>query len=67
MHNQNRMFALYLIEDEFGQVRVFSDYSGAGERALALGIEIMQSLRDVEPFTEGQLSIAVPTRTNTEH
>ena len=61
------MFTLHLIEDSDGQVRVVSDWSGEGHRCLALGIEIMQSLRDIQPFTNGELSFVLPTRTDIEH
>jgi len=61
------MFTLHLLEDELGQVRVVSDWSGSGQRCLALGIEIMQSLRDIQPYTNGELSFVLPTRTDIEH
>jgi hypothetical protein len=61
------MFTLHLIEDSDGQVRVVSDWSGEGQRCLALGVEIMQSLRDIQPFTNGELSFVLPTRTDIEH
>lgn len=64
---QQAMFTLHLIEDSDGQVRVVSDWSGEGQRCLALGIEIMQSLRDIQPFTNGELSFVLPTRTDIEH
>jgi hypothetical protein len=44
-----------------------SDWSGEGQRCLALGIEIMQSLQDIQPFTEGELMFILPARTDTEH
>jgi hypothetical protein len=61
------MFTLHLIEDSDGQVRVVSDWSGDGQRCLALGIEIMQSLKDIQPFTNGELSFVLPARTDIEH
>lgn len=61
------MFTLHLIEDSDGQVRVVSDWSGEGQRCLTLGIEIMQSLRDIQPYTNGELSFVLPTRTDIEH
>jgi hypothetical protein len=64
---QQAMFTLHLIEDSDGQVRVVSDWSGEGQRCLALGIEIMQSLRDIQPYTNGELSFVLPTRTDIEH
>ncbi len=62
-----RMFTLHLLEDELGRVRVVSDWSGEGQRCLALGIEIMQSLQDIQPFTEGELMFILPARTDIEH
>jgi hypothetical protein len=44
-----------------------SDWSGEGQRCLALGIEIMQSLQDIQPFTEGELMFILPARTDVEH
>lgn len=64
---QQAMFTLHLIEDLDGQVRVVSDWSGEGQRCLALGIEIMQSLKEIQPFTDGDLTFILPTRTDTEH
>ena len=64
---QQAIFTLHLLEDELGQVRVVSDWSGSGQRCLALGIEIMQSLRDIQPYTNGELSFVLPTRTDIEH
>jgi hypothetical protein len=61
------MFTLHLLEDELGRVRVVSDWSGEGQRCLALGIEIMQSLKDIQPFTDGELTFVLPARTDTEH
>ena len=61
------MFTLHLIESSDGQVRVVSDWSGTGQRCLALGIEIMQSLRDIQPYTDGDLTFVLPTRTDVEH
>jgi len=67
MTDHRRMFTLYLIENAEGQVRVISDYSGEGDRCLALGVEIMQSLATIQPFTHGDLTLAMPTRSETEH
>lgn len=67
MTEYRKMFTLYLIEDEIGRVRVISDYSGEGDRCLSLGVEIMQSLAAIQPFTDGDLSLAMPARTSTEH
>ena len=67
MNNSSRMFTLYLIEDELGQVRVVSDYSGQGDRCLSMGVEIMQMLTAIQPFTDGGLSLVMPARTDVEH
>lgn len=62
-----RMFTLYLLEDEFGQVRVVSDWSGEGQKCLSLGVEIMQSLAAIQPHTNGALSFVMPSTTDAEH
>ena len=67
MDNRSRMFTLYLIESEDGQVRVVSDYSGQGDRCLSMGVEIMQMLTAVQPFSDGGLSLVMPARTDVEH
>jgi hypothetical protein len=61
------MFTLYLIENDDGQVRVITDYSGEGDRCLALGVEIMQSLAIIQPHTGGGLSFVMPSQTDVEH
>lgn len=66
MTNQ-RMFTIYLLEDELGQVRIVTDYTGEGDRCLALGVEIMQSLAMIQPHTDGGLSFVMPSRTDVEH
>jgi hypothetical protein len=66
MTNQ-MMFTLYLIEDELGQVRVITDYTGQGDRCLSLGVEIMQSLAAIQPHTDGALSFVMPSRSDIEH
>jgi hypothetical protein len=65
-HNHQAMFAVYILEDDDGSIRVISDWSGTGERCLSLGIEIMQSLGEIQPFTEGALSLAAH-RSDVEH
>lgn len=70
MHMNNShpaTFSIHLLEDEEGNVRVVSDWSGDGERCLNLGIEIMQSLAAIQPLTDGALSMGVAYRTTTEH
>lgn len=66
MTNQ-RMFTIYLLEDDAGQVRIVTDYTGEGDRCLALGVEIMQSLAMIQPHTDGGLSFVMPSRTDVEH
>jgi len=62
-----KMFTLYLIENEDGQVRVISDYTGKGERCLALGVEIIEGLASITPFVHGDLPLARPQHTDAEH
>ena len=66
MNNHAATFSIHLLEDEDGNVRVVSDWSGEGERCLNLGIEIMQSLAAIQPFTEGALSLQAH-RSDVEH
>ena len=67
MNNHPRMFTLYLLEDESGRVRVVSDYTGEGEHCLAVGIELMNLIADLQPHSDGTLSFIMPTCSNTEH
>lgn len=67
MKNQRYMFSIHLIEDSDGQVRVVSDWSGDGDRCLELGIEIMQHLNAIQPYTDNQLQIVIPTDTKLSH
>lgn len=67
MNNHPATFSIHLIEDEEGNVRVVSDWSGEGDRCLSLGIEIMQSLNAIVPHTGGALSLAMPNRTDVLH
>lgn len=62
-----RMFTLYLIESADGSVRILTDYTGQGDRCLALGVEIMQSLAMIQPHTGGGLSFVMPCHTDVEH
>ena len=66
-NNHFATFSIHLIEDEEGNVRVVSDWSGEGERCLNLGIEIMQSLSHIIPYTDGALTMGAAFRTTTEH
>ena len=65
-NHHTAMFSVHILEDEDGNVRVVSDWSGKGERCLNLGIEIMQSLAAIQPFTEGALSLEAH-RSDVEH
>jgi hypothetical protein len=65
--NHQAMFALYILEEVDGNIRVISDWSGTGERCLNLGVEIMQSLSAIQPFTEGALSLGLAHRSDVEH
>lgn len=67
MNNHPRIFTLYLIEDSDGQVRVVSDWSGDGDRCLSLGVEIMQDLAIMQPFTDNQLMLMMPENTKLSH
>ena len=67
MNNHPATFSIHLLEDEQGNVRVVSDWSGEGDRCLSLGIEIMQSLSQITPFTYGGLTMGAVFRTTTEH
>ena len=60
------MFSVHILEDEDGNIRVISDWTGKGERCLSLGIEIMQSLAAIQPFTGGALSLEAH-RSDVEH
>lgn len=51
MNNHPATFSIHLIEDELGNVRVVSDWSGEGERCLSLGA----------------LTMGAAFRTTTEH
>ena len=67
MNNHPATFSIHILEDEDGNVRVVSDWSGEGERCLNLGIEIMQSLSAIAPLTNGALLLAMPNRTDILH
>lgn len=62
-----KMFSIHLIEDEKGTVRVFSDWTGEGHRAMQLGCEIITHLSSIQHHTEGQLVVAAATVSNAEH
>ena len=67
MNNHPATFSIHILEDEDGNVRVVSDWSGEGERCLNLGIEIMQSLSAIAPLTNGALMLSMPNRTDILH
>ena len=62
-----KMFSIHLIEDESGTVRVFSDWTGEGHRAMRLGCEIISHLCSIAPATEGKLLITAATVSDAEH
>jgi hypothetical protein len=62
-----KMYSIHLIEDDNGNVRVFSDWTGAGFRALSLGNEIMESLHEIQPHTNDELTIELSILSNFEH
>ena len=66
-NNHPATFSIHILEDEDGNVRVVSDWSGQGERCLNLGIEIMQSLSAIAPLTNGALMLGMPNRTDILH
>lgn len=66
-NNHPATFSIHILEDEDGNVRVVSDWSGTGERCLNLGVEIMQSLSAISIFTDGQLQMGQAFRSTTEH
>ena len=66
-NNHPATFSIHILEDEDGNVRVISDWSGKGERCLNLGVEIMQSLSAISIFTDGQLQMGQAFRSTTEH
>ena len=65
--NHPRMFTLYLLEDDLGRVRVVSDYTGEGEHCLAIGIELMHVIAELQMQSNGALTFVMPTCTDTEH
>jgi hypothetical protein len=62
-----KRYSIHLIEDENGNVIVFSDWTGAGFRALSLGNEIMESLHEIQPHTNDELTIELSILSNLEH
>ena len=62
-----KMYSIHMIEDDNGNVRVFSDWTGAGFRVLSLGNEIMESLHEIQPHTNDELTIALSILSNFEH
>ena len=62
-----KMYSIHLIEDDNGHVRVFSDWTGAGFRALLVGNEIMESLHEIQPHTNNELTIELSILSNLEH
>lgn len=62
-----KIFTIHLVETDDGHVRVISDYSGKGDHVLSLGVEILDSLAAIQPYTEGYLGFSPAIRTDAEH
>lgn len=62
-----KMFTIYLIESESGHIQVISDYTGAGDGVLNLGVEIMNTIAMIQPHTDGYLGISAPIGSNIQH
>lgn len=62
-----KIFTIHIIETEGGHVRVVSDWSGQGDTVLSLGVEILDKLAAIQPYTEGYLGFAPAVMTNAEH
>ena len=65
--NRKKIFTIHLIEDDEGYLRIVSDWSGQGDQVLSLGIEILESLADVQPYTEGMLGFSPATLSDAQH
>lgn len=62
-----KIFTIHLIENDDGCVRVVSDWTGQGDQVLSLGIEILDSLADVQPYTEGLLQFSPAILSDAQH
>ena len=62
-----KMFTIYLIESESGHIQVISDYTGAGDGVLNLGVEIMNTIAMIQPHTDGYLGISAPIGSDAQH
>lgn len=62
-----KMFTIYLIESESGHIQVISDYTGAGDGVLNLGVEIMNTIAMIQPHTDGYLGISTPIGSDVQH
>jgi hypothetical protein len=57
---QKSMFAIYLYEDEAGQVYVRADSYGNGEKALSMGFQILEHIiRSGDP-SGGDMLVMLP-------
>ena len=59
MHNRS-MFAIYLYEDEAGQVSVRADSFGEGEKVLSLGFDLIERLVHAKDSSGGELLMLLP-------
>jgi hypothetical protein len=57
---QKSMFAIYLYEDEAGQVYVRADSYGNGEKALGMGFEILENLIRSSDPSGGDMLVMLP-------
>jgi hypothetical protein len=66
-NKHQKIFTIHIIETDDGHVRVVSDWSGQGDMVLSLGVEILDKLAAIQPYTEGYLGFAPAMMTNAEH
>jgi hypothetical protein len=67
LNKPQKIFTIHIIETDDGHVRVVSDWSGQGDMVLSLGVEILDKLAAIQPYTEGCLGFAPAMMTNAEH
>ena len=66
-HKPRKIFTIHIIETDNGHVRVVSDWSGQGDTVLSLGVEILDKLAAIQPYTEGYLGFAPAVLTDAQH
>lgn len=67
LRKPQKIFTIHIIETDNGHVRVISDWSGQGDTVLSLGVEILDKLAAIQPYTEGYLGFAPAALTNAQH